>query len=150
MQGSLFRSENDIYSRPPSENDIFPSLTHFVFRLPSWPFCLNSSLFCINFTLLFPLFSFLFPFFLFRSPFFLFLLHLPPFFSWPFHIFSPKWHRLIFPLRGGGIFQYIDPCTYDLQLLYFKYLFKRNRNDLICIYQKGTFTKIFTISLNDG
>ncbi len=54
-QGSIFRSENDIYP-PPSENDIFPLSWHVVFRLPSWPFRLNSSLFCNYFTLLLPLF----------------------------------------------------------------------------------------------
>jgi hypothetical protein len=53
-----------------------------------------SSLFCIYFTVLLPLFSFL-------SPFFFFLLHFPLFLL--FHIFSPKWHRLIFLPGGGGV-----------------------------------------------
>ncbi len=99
-QGSIFRSENDIYSPPPSENDIFsPLATHCFFLLPSWPFCLNSSLFCNYFTRLLPLFSFSFPFLPFSFTY-------SPLFSSPFHIFSPKWHRLISPSQGGGgIFQ---------------------------------------------
>ncbi len=52
----------------------FHSLAICHFRLPSWPFCLNSSLFCIYFTLLLPLFSFFFTF--------------SPFFSSPSHIFQ--------------------------------------------------------------
>jgi energy-coupling factor transporter transmembrane protein EcfT len=76
----------------------FPLSRHVIFRLPLWPFCLNSSLFCICYTLSLPLSHFLPPFFLF-CPFFLFLLHFPPF-SLPFHIFSPKWHRLISPPPG--------------------------------------------------
>ncbi len=95
-QGSIFRSENDIYSPPLMKMIFFPLLGHVVFRLPSWPFCLNSSLFCNYFTLLVPLFSFLSPFFLF--------FYIYPFFSLPFHIFSPKWHWLTFPPppgRGG-------------------------------------------------
>ncbi len=87
----------------------FPVSRHIVFRLQSWPFCLNSFLFCNYFTLLLLLSHFLSPFFLFLSPFFLFLLRFSPFFSSPFHILSPKWHRLII-LPGGGIFQYRGPC----------------------------------------
>jgi hypothetical protein len=61
----------------------------------------------------FPFSQFLSPFFIFLSPFFLFSFIFSPFFSSPFHIFSPKWHWLIFPppQGGWGIFQYIGPCV---------------------------------------
>jgi hypothetical protein len=80
-----------------------------IFRLPSWPFCLNSSLFCIYFTLFLtpflPLFSFSFPFLPFSVTF-------SPFFSSPFHIFSPKWHQLIFPPPPvGGYFPIYRPLS---------------------------------------
>ncbi len=92
----------------------FPLSRHVVFRLPSWPFCLNSSLFCIHFTLFLPFSHFLSPFFIFLSPFFLFLLHFPPF-SLPLFIFFPPndigWYLFPPPPGGGRIFQYIDPCS---------------------------------------
>jgi hypothetical protein len=34
-----------------------------------------------------------------------------PFFSSSFHIFSPKWHGLIFPPRGGGYFPIYRPLA---------------------------------------
>jgi hypothetical protein len=89
-QGSIFRSENYIYS---------PSLLKMIFSpfrdksfilLPSWHFCIISSLFCIYFTLLLPLFSFSFTFLPILSPFFLCLLHFHPFSHSPFHIFPPN------------------------------------------------------------
>ncbi len=105
----IFQFKNDIYFPPPpptpSENDIFPPLATRCFRLPSWPFCLNSSLFCINFTLLLLLSHFL-------SPVFLFHLYFLPF-SLPLFIFFPpndiSWYFPFPPRRGEGIFQYIDP-----------------------------------------
>jgi hypothetical protein len=36
-QGSIFRSENNIYSTPPSDNEIFPLLRHIIFQLLLWP-----------------------------------------------------------------------------------------------------------------
>ncbi len=78
------------------------------FWLPSWPFCLNSSLFCIYFTpflIFFPLSSFFFP-----------LSSLSPFllssFSPLSYFFSYSDIGWYFPRGGGGgIFQYIDPCS---------------------------------------
>ncbi len=98
---------------PPSKNYIFcPSrdTSFFDFHRGLFPLILPYFTFILPFYFLFS--NFLSPFFLFLFPFFLFLLHFPLFFSSPFHIFPPKWHRLIFfhPPRGaGGIFQYIDP-----------------------------------------
>jgi hypothetical protein len=89
-QGSLFRSENDIYPPPLLKMIFFPFLLHIVFPLPSWPFCLNSSLFCNYFFLLLPLFSFSFPFLPFSFFFLPFSFTCSPFFSSPFHIFSPN------------------------------------------------------------
>ncbi len=64
----------------------FPLSKHIIFRLPSWPFCLNSSLCCIYFILLLPLSHFLSPFFLFSL--FPFSFTFSPFFSPPYYIFS--------------------------------------------------------------
>jgi hypothetical protein len=76
------------------------------------PWC-DSSQFFICFTLLLPLFSFSFPFLSFSFPFLPFSFRFSSFFSSLFHIFSPKWHRLISPPRGvGGIFQFLDPCLF--------------------------------------
>ncbi len=75
-QGSIFWSENDIYSTPLSEMIFFPLSRHAVFRLISCPVCLNSSLlylFTSYFLFFFLIFSFSFSFSLFLSPFFLFL-----------------------------------------------------------------------------
>ncbi len=84
----------------------FPLLWHVIFRLPSWPFYLNSSLFCNYFTLLLPLFSFSFPFlpftFPFLSPFFLFLLHFPYFSLRLFIFFPPNDIAWYLPPQGGG------------------------------------------------
>ncbi len=63
------------------------------------------------FALILPYFAFILPFFSFSFPFLPFSFTFSPFFSSPFHIFPPKWHRLIFSPGGGGIFQYIDPCS---------------------------------------
>ncbi len=131
LQGSIFRSENDIYFPPLLKLYFSPFSRHVVFRLPSWPFCFNCSLFCIYFTLLLPLFSFSFPFltfffplsyfflspssfflspfFLFLSPFFLFLLHFLPF-SLGLFIFFPPNDIGLYPPPGRDIFQYIHPC----------------------------------------
>ncbi len=81
----------------------FPLSRHVVFRLPSWPFCLNSSLFCNYFTLLLPLFSFSFPFLPFLSLFYLLLLHFPSFFSSPFSYFFPQMTSADIS-RGGEYF----------------------------------------------
>ncbi len=104
--GSIFRSENFIYS-PPSEKEILSPSRDTSFFISH----------CGLFALILPYFAiilpFYFPFSHFLSPSFLFLLHFPPF-SLPFHIFSPKWHRLIFPPpQGRGIFQYIHPWQYQ-------------------------------------
>jgi hypothetical protein len=53
----LYFGLKTIFIPPPLlKNDIFSPLRHVIFRLPSWPFYLNSSLFCIYFTLLLLLF----------------------------------------------------------------------------------------------
>ncbi len=108
IQGSIFRSENDIYSPPLLKMIFFPLSRHVVFRLPSWPFFLNFFPilhlfypFTSPFLIFFPLSSFFFS----LSSFFFYIF---PLFSSPFHIFSPKWHRLIFfPPPGGGVFSII-------------------------------------------
>jgi hypothetical protein len=88
-QGSIFRSENDIYSPLLLKMIFFPLSRHVIFKLPSWPFCLNSSLFCNYFTftsrflIFFPHSSFSFPFLPFSFTF-------SPLVSSLFHIFSPK------------------------------------------------------------
>jgi hypothetical protein len=98
-QGSIFRSENYIYSPPPpSENDIFfPSrdmsffYSHcglFALILPYFAFILPFYFPFSNF--LSPFFPFLSPFFLFLSPFFLFLLHFLPFSLGLFIFFPPN------------------------------------------------------------
>ncbi len=111
IQGSVFRSENDIYPSPPLLKIIFfPLSWHVILDSHRGPFCLNSSPFCIYFTLLLPLFSFSFPF----LPF---LLHFWPFSLSLFIFFPPNdigWYFLP-PPRGGGIFQYIDPCMYPVR-----------------------------------
>ncbi len=113
VQSGVYISVRKQYLFPPPfwKLYFFPLSRHVVFWLPSLPFCLNSSLLCNYFTLLLPLLSFSFPFLPFSSPFLPFSFTFSPFFFSPFHIFSPKWHRLIFPPPpgggGGGIFQYI-------------------------------------------
>ncbi len=100
-QGSIFRSENDIYPPPLLKIIFFLLSLHVIFRLPSWPFCLNSTLFCNYFTLLLPLSHFL-------SPFFLFLLHFPPFSLRLFIFFPPNDIGWYFPPpRGGRVFSNI-------------------------------------------
>ncbi len=92
-QESLFWSESDIYYPPFWKWNFFPLSHHVVYQLQSCPFRLNSSLSCIYFTLLldiFPLSICFLPFTPTFSPF-----------SLPLFIFSPKWHRLIFPPTGG-------------------------------------------------
>ncbi len=131
LQGSIFRSENVIYSPPLLKMIFFPLLWHVVFWLPLWPFCPNSSLFCNYFTLLLPLFSFSFPIF-FSFPFFPFYFPFLPF-SFPFlpfsFTFSPFSLRLFIffppndiswypPPRGGGYFPIYRPlhlCESDPQ-----------------------------------
>jgi hypothetical protein len=93
-QGSIFRSENVIYS-PPLKMKFFPLLRHIVFWLPSWPFCLDSSLFCNYFTLLLPSFSFSFPFLPFS-------LHFPPFSLHLFIFFISNYIGWYFFLSQGG------------------------------------------------
>ncbi len=114
-RGLYFGPKTIFIPLPPCLKMIFfPLSRHIVFRLPSWPFCLNSSLFCNYFTpltspflLFFPLSSFLFS----LSSIFFYIF--PPF-SLHLFIFCPPndigWY---FPLPGGGgsIFQYIAPCT---------------------------------------
>jgi hypothetical protein len=107
VASGVYISVRKLYLFPPpfKKLKIFPLSRHVVSRFPSWPFCLNPSLFCNYFSLSFPLFSFSFPFLPFSFTF-------PSFFSLPFHIFPPKWHRLIIfppPQGGRGIFRYIDP-----------------------------------------
>ncbi len=108
----LYFGPKTIFIPPPLLKMLFvPLLWHIVFQLPLCPFCLNSSLFCNYFTLLLPLISFSFRFLPFSFPFLPFSFTFPSYFSSPFHIFSPKLHRLIFLLQRGDIFQYIDPCS---------------------------------------
>ncbi len=106
-QGSIFLSENNIYTLPTLwKLYLFPLSRHIVFQLPWWPFCLNSSLFCLYFTLYFPFSHFLSPFLLFLSPFLLFLLYFPPFSLRLFIFFPPNnigWY--FFP--PGSIYIYI-------------------------------------------
>ncbi len=117
-QGSIFWSENDIYSPPPCWKIIFfPLSRHVVFWLVSWPFCLIYSLFCIYLSFHFPLSlflslsSFFFPIPSFSNfPLFLFL----------FSYFFRRWYRLITPPPPGGcIFNilYVDPCGKPQMLL---------------------------------
>jgi hypothetical protein len=90
LQGSIFRSENDIYPHPPSENYIF-SLSRdmsFFFHYHRGLFALILPYFAITLPFYFPFSNFLSPFFLFLPPFFLFLLHFPPF-SFRLFIFFP-------------------------------------------------------------
>jgi hypothetical protein len=88
----------------------FPLSGHLVFRLPLWPFYLNSSLFCNYFTLLLPLFSFSFPFSSFFCPlFFLFLLHFPSFSLRLFMFFPQIILADIPPPPGGEVFSNIGP-----------------------------------------
>ncbi len=108
-QGSIFPSENDIYSPPPSENDIFSPSRNMSF--------LNShrglfALILTYFAFILPLFSFSFLFLPFSFLLLPFSFTISPFFSYPLHIFSPKWHRLIFfppPPPGGGYFPIYRP-----------------------------------------
>ncbi len=93
-KGSIFQSKIDIYSPPPSENDIFPPLATRLFSTSIMAFLILP-----YFTIVLP---FDFPFSHF-SPFFLFF-YISPFVSSPFHIFFPKWHRLTFSRGGGGLF----------------------------------------------
>jgi hypothetical protein len=87
----LYFGPKMIFIFPPLLKMLFVPLSkHVIFRLPSWPFCLNSSLCCIYFILLLPIFSFSFPFLpFFPFSFFLFLLHFPPL-SLRLFIFFPK------------------------------------------------------------
>jgi hypothetical protein len=77
LQG-LYFGPKTIFVPHPSEKKkmiFFPLSRHVVFRLPSWPFCLNSSLFCIflnPFTSLFLTFFSLSSFFFYIFPLFLF------------------------------------------------------------------------------
>ncbi len=104
-RGLYFGLKTIFIPPPPSENDIFsPSRDTSFFDSYRGLFALILPYFAFLLPLFLPFSHFLSPFFLFLSSFFLFLLHFPPFFSFPFHIFSPKRHRLIFfpPPQGGA------------------------------------------------
>ncbi len=82
-----------------SENNIFsPSHGTSFFNSRCGLFALILPYFAFILPLFFPSSHLLSPFFLFLSSSFSFTFS--PFFSSPFHIFSPKLHRLIFPPRG--------------------------------------------------
>ncbi len=117
VRRSIVWSENDIYSPPPSENDIFsPSCDTLFFDSHRGLFALILPYFAFILPFYFPFSHFLSPFFLFFS--FIF----SPFFSSPFHIFSPQMTSAdISPPGGGGIFQYIDPCSSLTTFEVFKY-----------------------------
>ncbi len=107
-QGSIFRSENKIYSPlpPSSENDIFPPSHDALF------FNSHRGLFA----LILPYFAFILPFYFpfshFLSPFFLFLLYFPPF-SLRLFIFFPQMTSAdIPPPRGGGYFPIYRPLLH--------------------------------------
>ncbi len=127
---SIFWLKNNIYSPPPFLKMMFsPLLRHVVLASFRALFSFILPYFALFFTLLLPFCSFsspffhflppssfFFPVFPFYSPFFLFF-NIFPFFLFPFRIFSPKWHWLIFPPPGWGerernILQYMDPWWY--------------------------------------
>jgi hypothetical protein len=111
QQGSIFRSENDIYSPPPSENFIFS---------PSF-FDSHRGLFA----LILPYFAFIFPFFFLFSNFFPLSSFFFPLSSLFFHIF--RLFLLVFsyffpqmtsadisPPPGGGYFPLYRPLQTSL------------------------------------
>ncbi len=108
-QGSIFRSENVIYSTAPFWKWYFFHLSrHVIFYSHHGLFAFILPYFAIILSFYFPFSNFLSPFFLFLFPFFFFLLHFPPF---SFHISPPNDIGWYFPppRGGGGIFQYIGP-----------------------------------------
>jgi hypothetical protein len=89
-QGSIFRPENDIYSPPSSDNEIFPLSPTPRFSTPImtflpyfFPILQFFYAFTSPFLIFFPVSSFFFP----LSSFFFYIFH---FFSSPAHIFPPK------------------------------------------------------------
>jgi hypothetical protein len=95
---------------PPSENYIFsPSCDTSFYESHRGLFALILPYFAIILPFYFPFSHFLSSFFLFLSPFFLFLLHFP-LFSLRLLYFFPQMTSADISPRGGGIFQYIDPC----------------------------------------
>jgi hypothetical protein len=107
VQGYIFRSEKDVYSPSPSENDILSPLRNtsffdshrglFAFILPYFPFILPSY---------FPFSHFLSPFFLFISLFFR-VFYIFPLFLFPFSYFFPQMTSADILPRGGGVFSNI-------------------------------------------
>ncbi len=90
LQGSIFWPENDIYSPPPSENDIFsPSRDMLFFDSHCGLFALILPYFAFLLPFYFLFSNYLSPFFHFLSPFFLFLRHFPPFSLGLFIFFPP-------------------------------------------------------------
>ncbi len=88
--------------------NLFPLLPKMIFS----PSCDTSFLFnpiVSFFSFVLPIYFlfYLSPFFLFISHFFLFLWHFPLLSLLLFIFFPPKWHQLIFPPRGGGVFSSI-------------------------------------------
>ncbi len=110
-QRSIFWSKNNIYFPPPFRTCYFPPFheTSFLDYYRAL-FALILSYVAFFWPVYFP-FLFTFPrFFLFLSPFFFFLWYFP-LFLFPFSHFSPQKTSADIPLpRGGGIFQYLDPC----------------------------------------
>ncbi len=107
QQGSIFRSENDIYSPPPLWKWYFSPSRDMSF------FDSHRGLFA----LILPYFVFILPFFFpfshFLSPFFLFLL-IFPLFLFPFSYFFPKMTSAdIFPPPWGGYFPIYRPLPYN-------------------------------------
>ncbi len=91
---------------PLSENDIFsPSRDTSFFDSHHGLFALHLAYFAFILPFYFPFLSFSFPFLPFSFTF-------SPFSFSPFHIFSPKWHRLIFPPPGGYFPKYRPLITF--------------------------------------
>ncbi len=100
--GGLYFGPKTIFPPPLLKMIFFPPLTIRRFTTPIVVFLPSF------FPILHLFYSFTSPFLIFFPlsffcPFSSFFFYIFPFFSSPFHIFSPKWHRLIFyPPPGGG------------------------------------------------
>ncbi len=115
-QGSIFWSKTIFILPSPFPKMIFFPLSDTTFfKLPLWPFCLNS-----------PYFAFILPFsftFLFSYPFLLFFplssffFCIFPLFLFPFSYFSPQVTSADIPPEGKRYFQHIDPCQ-EVYILY--------------------------------
>ncbi len=122
----------------------FPLSQHVVFRLPFWPFCLNSSIFCIYLTLLLPLFSFSFPFLPYSSPFLPFSFTFSPFLFFAFSYFFPLMTSAdIRPSpRGGGYFPIYRPLVRSAVEFGEVSSFRSRVPVLVCSYNQNSLTSI--------